>query len=39
MGTVQLVGGAALDKFLNQELRKARRVMPYDAVLLQQIVQ
>src|ERR1700674_1580926 len=34
------VGGrAALDKFLDQELRKTRRVMPHHAVFLEQIVE
>src|SRR5580700_9608874 len=29
----------ALDKFLDQELRKTRRVVPHNAVLLEQIVE
>jgi hypothetical protein len=32
-------GRSPRDKFLDQELRKTRRVMPYDAMFLEQIVE
>src|SRR4029077_18711690 len=32
-------GRVAHDKFLNQELRKSRRVVPYDAVFLEQVIE